>query len=142
MTDAIELAAGGATTCAVTSNLTLSCWGFRPRSEDGSAAPERVVQLEARADLEVSGEHACLRRERGEVACWGRNVFGSLGTEAPAALMLPTVLETIDAAADLSVGAYHACIATRAGRVQCWGDNQFGQLGNGEVDPLPEGDEG
>ena len=97
---AIAIGAGAYHTCAVLTDLSLTCWGDGADgrlgygntndigdNETPNANPVNTgrVPLGAGVKLvEVSGgaQHTCARRTDGKVACWGSNGFGQLGTGA------------------------------------------------------------
>lgn len=80
------------------------------------------------AQVVVGAEHACLRKQSGEVICWGNNQDGRLGTGASDALAAAGEVNGIEGASDLAAGGAHTC-AIRDGRVYCWGLSDAGQAG-------------
>jgi len=75
--------------------------------------------------------HTCALRQNGQVACWGDNFYGQLGTGTPA--HRATVSNLTDAAG-AAAGWWDACALRQNGQVVCWGDNSSGQLGDGTTD--------
>ncbi len=67
----------------------------------------------------------------GDIACWGNNESGQLGTGNNEEVHKNTyILNTDDIKwIDLSVGAKHSCAISSEHKLYCWGDNSFGQLG-------------
>jgi Alpha-tubulin suppressor and related RCC1 domain-containing proteins len=143
-----SFAAGGAHTCALTTDGTAFCWG---RGENGqlgipvptttctidgapfpcSMAPVAVSGGLAFARLAAGGTHTCGLTEDGTAYCWGRNNSGQLGDnstqgrDTPVPVATALKFETIDA------GAEHTCGLTDGGAAYCWGRNSRGQLGDG-----------
>jgi alpha-tubulin suppressor-like RCC1 family protein len=81
-------------------------------------APGSVAQISA------GGQHTCVARSDGTVACWGNNValdvnYGA--SEVPADL--PPALQ-------VSAGGSHTCALLQDHTVRCWGNN-----GNGQATP-------
>jgi alpha-tubulin suppressor-like RCC1 family protein len=76
----------------------------------------------------------CALAEQGDVSCWGRNIWGALGTgsyDDDLVLWPVPVRKLIGPAVDVVVGVTHACAVMHHGGVRCWGSNDFGELGNG-----------
>jgi alpha-tubulin suppressor-like RCC1 family protein len=85
---AVDLALGGATSCAVMADRTVRCWGSAPRP--GSAllttahtTPTSIAGLSGVRHLAISGEHGCAEVDGGVVKCWGVGDRGQLGLGAP-----------------------------------------------------------
>jgi alpha-tubulin suppressor-like RCC1 family protein len=79
------LAAGGAHTCAIESDGSVSCWGANDdgqlgRDGDSSATPELVTGL-AGVALAAGTSHTCALLLDGTVWCWGANTAGQLGDD-------------------------------------------------------------
>ncbi len=121
------VAAGGAHTCAITSDGGLSCWG-----DDGDGqvtglppTPGRSLSTPSRrygsgvTAVAAGTAHTCAVLA-GEVVCWGRNLEG----QAPA-----TVPQASGATA-LAAGVAHTC-ALVADQVRCWGSSLQEQIGGG-----------
>jgi alpha-tubulin suppressor-like RCC1 family protein len=138
-----QVSAGGGTTCAVTTNARLLCWGSNTDgalgigTTDDSNTPIDVRSLDGRvAGVSVGTADACaLLRGTGGVRCWGSNAWGQLGigtdgpgtdsyTPVPVSGLVPGI-------AQVSVGSMYACALTTAGLVMCWGIGGSGQLGEG-----------
>jgi alpha-tubulin suppressor-like RCC1 family protein len=84
--------------------------------------------------------HACAVLARGDIFCWGKNVYGETG-ETPGGTnttLVPHAVRWIGsgAAAYVQVTAApdHTCAADTAGSVYCWGRNDKAQLGNKDDD--------
>ncbi len=86
-TGAIEIAAGYAHTCAITSDGGVGCWGYNHSGQlgDGTRLPSGVPVVVSGLLSGVvgiaaaSGEHTCALMRAGGVKCWGNNEFGQLG---------------------------------------------------------------
>jgi alpha-tubulin suppressor-like RCC1 family protein len=145
------IAAGSATSCAVTNNGTLQCWGYNMNGELGRAGsggvstavpapvcrnnvagcPNLVDQLQGVTQASVGDTHVCALAA-GTIKCWGGNGYGQLGngTSSPSiyAANGPTLLP---APTRVVAGGYHTCAILTDRTVVCWGENEYGQLGNG-----------
>jgi len=135
--DAVQVAGGLYTTCAVTTTGGVKCWG-RGLGGPGndSLTPRDVTGLTSGVSrVEVGGGHACALTTDGGVKCWGENNDGELGfgpfNVARAEPLHVTGLST--GVASISVGNRTTCAVTTAGGLKCWGANPYGNLGNGTV---------
>jgi alpha-tubulin suppressor-like RCC1 family protein len=153
--DVVQLSLGASHGCALFASGAVRCWGAsdRPPSETqailGTDVVSRVqgfvdplttgnVRLPGRA-LQISaapgGSHTCALLAGGEVACWGLNASGQLGSGDRAARggasELPVVALPV-AALEVRAGSAHSCaLLSDEGRVSCWGSGAFGRLGYG-----------
>ncbi len=159
----VSITAGGFHSCAIDSNREVFCWGKNDfgqlgnGSDQKSATPSRVQPPSAgmfRGRIAVSaGEnHTCSVSFDGHAFCWGRNIFGQLGTQSSADSPLPSpvVLEPtpipqssaqrrgpmtpptpLGGIVAITAGGSHSCALHDQGQVLCWGWNGSGQLGNG-----------
>jgi alpha-tubulin suppressor-like RCC1 family protein len=107
-----SVTAGWAHTCALRSDLRVSCWG-----RGYSGVPVRVPGLARITRLDADGDATCAVRRGGRVLCWR-------GSRA-------RVVEGITDAREVAVGAYFRCVLRAGGGVLCWGDNDAGALGDG-----------
>ncbi|MGB7539443.1 MAG: hypothetical protein WBM17_12965 [Anaerolineales bacterium] len=142
LTDAVEVAAGFAVTCARTGG-GVKCWGQRGNGQLGdglppdgekqsSSIPVDVIGLPGQtAAIAVGMSTSCAVAAAGSVFCWGVGT----GAEDPATQNIsfaPVPVSGLsDGAAAVSAGEMHVCVLTGAGAVKCWGKNAVGQLGDG-----------
>lgn len=75
---------GGAHTCALLRDRTVSCWGRNGGAlGDGATAdratPRVVPMLADVVEIAGGGSHTCARLASGDLRCWGVNAFGQLG---------------------------------------------------------------
>jgi hypothetical protein len=142
--DVLDLGAGSRTSCALTSDGTISCWGYDGHGEANAPAGSYVA-------LSTGDSHSCAIDSGGALHCWGVN---SNGESSPAAGSYVTVSAggadtcAIDSGGALhcwgdsthgvtsppagtyravSVGTYHACAINMSEGLVCWGDNSHGQ---------------
>jgi len=140
----VEIDAGYDNTCALTAAGQAWCWGRNAKGEGGNGStfarliPTLVSGDELRfTQISVGGEHVCGLRTSGNVACWGSNRFGQLGTgevtynDLTRFTPTPNRVETLSAMSAISAGADHTCGIRTNGTIDCWGLNiNAGQLGD------------
>ena len=151
LTDLIDVAAGGDSTCVIEESGAAKCWGSNSDGQigDGTAGVTPVATptavdtsaIGAGTDLmqiEVGGRHACAVTEDLGVWCWGADDHGQLGDGAPLSgqnLPVDTGVEDVYA---VSAGGDSSCAVDEDGHAWCWGDNTEGQLGTGDTTDQPE----
>lgn len=103
----------------------------------GNASPPVSVTATTKGqavEVQAGDTHTCAllgeSTANGQVACWGANDEGQLGTGDRNASAEPRVVG-IDGAVQVVAGASHTCARLRDASVWCWGDNDHGQLGDG-----------
>lgn len=139
-----SVAAGGNTSCAITSERRLFCWGDGSRGQrgDGESTAARStparVPLDAVARVSVGASHTCAARLDGTVWCWGDAAHGALGREGGATCtagvkceIAPGMVPGIDRVVDVVAGWSQTCARRSDDSVWCWGRNHAGQLGDG-----------
>src|SRR5690606_39142272 len=133
---ALDVAAGGGFTCALTEIDRVVCWGDNRRSQLGSApepsSPNPIsVAIPTSAPpvaIDAGDAFACPLTADRSVFCWGDNTRGQLAiAPSTADRSAPVRVELPFAAEGLTAGAAHAC-AWGEGRLFCWGDNARQQV--------------
>jgi len=139
---AIAISSGGAHTCAILDDGTVSCWGYNGEGGlgDGTTTdrnkPTQTSSLgtERTAVAISSGNgHTCALLDDASVSCWGSNYNGGLGDGTTADRYTPTQTSSLGTgrtAVAISSG-YHTCAILDDAAVSCWGSNWKGQLGDG-----------
>jgi alpha-tubulin suppressor-like RCC1 family protein len=138
----LQVAAGGAHTCAVVVGGAVRCWGLNVYGQvgdgttDNASAPREVVDFASGATLVTAGnEHSCALTSDGEVRCWGHDSFDALGNASAGAQSTAPVdvqgLPVPIAFVAASLPDWFTCALSRAGEVACWGTNLWGELGDG-----------
>lgn len=127
--------------CAVTEEGEVRCWGQNDRlqlgSEDplaGRSEPTTVAGLHEVRSVGTGFHHSCALTEAGEVYCWGDNTQGQLGHPGNGSAS-PVKVEPLSDVVELAVSGYHTCVRKEDNQVLCWGQNDAGQLGRGFSTP-------
>jgi len=127
----IKISAGPASTCALTREHGVKCWGDNRHGQlgDGTtisrSSPVNVVGLASGVDaIAVGGLLACAVVRVGPVRCWGTLPTG----ETAVLRTTPTDVPGLGGAA-ISAGYDYVCAV--GDRAMCWGANDHGQLGDG-----------
>ena len=135
--------------CAIGRDSTLACWGANCYGQLGvdstteqcgnpampcSTSPKPVKLAGAFVSVSAFFNHVCAVSATGDLACWGSNDQGQLGSGSAS--------ETSSAPAPLGGGVHYktvttgrqfTCALTQDGAAQCWGRNSEGQLGAGDT---------
>ncbi|MGE0550011.1 MAG: RCC1 repeat-containing protein [Kofleriaceae bacterium] len=138
LTNAAQISAGYAHTCALTTTNEVVCWGRNFNGElarDPNVLSESAVPIEVEgvAALEVGGGLAmtCARLLDDSVSCWGANSSGELGDGTLFWRATPGPVANGLKAVELATKYSHTCARSADGAVWCWGLNANGQLGDG-----------
>jgi cysteine-rich repeat protein len=147
-TPVIQLAAGGAHTCALSNDGTIRCWGDNQFGQLGRGNTADVGDNEAPVSgvftgLIGMGEpviqittgqfFSCALLASGAVRCWGvsgRLGLGELGSVGDDEFPIEVPAITLGGAAvQISSGFDHTCALFSAGNIRCWGSGDGGSLG-------------
>ncbi len=89
----------------------------------------------------VGRYHVCILLSGGELRCWGRGLYGVLGSEdeldqgdEPDELPRPPV-DVGGIVTRVDAGKTHTCVLLDTNSMRCWGDNMDGWLGYGDTTP-------
>ena len=129
---AVQVVAGTAHSCALSSFGSVKCWGHIDFGNGKvGPIPTEVPGLSTGIVALASGaSHTCALTKVGAVKCWGSNLSGELGNKTKIDSQKP--VEVIGFSKDvigIAAGWSHTCAVTKAGAVKCWGHNGAGQLG-------------
>jgi alpha-tubulin suppressor-like RCC1 family protein len=106
---AIEVAAHGNRTCALTRAGDVLCWG------GGAPRAAKVPGVEGAAQISIGWWHACAALRDGRAVCWGPAWLGD-GVAGSASGGGPALVQGV---AD-AVGVSDSCVLRRSGEVLCW----------------------
>jgi alpha-tubulin suppressor-like RCC1 family protein len=145
LSDVIDLAAGGDTTCALDEDGAAWCWGSDGAGQvgDGGGAagspvtsPTAVVMTDVDGEfvqIEVGDRHACAVTREDTAWCWGDDASGQLGNGSSAGdPSQPVEVTTGEDFVSVSAGGDSTCAVANSGSIHCWGSNAQGQLGIGD----------
>jgi len=138
-----QISTSDSSTCAVTLEGALYCWGANQFGQIGDGTnedksePTLVQGMTAGVTkVDVGSNYTCAIRS-GAAYCWGQNDNGQLGNSTNLAANTPQPVSNMTAGVtDISVTAApyysrrHTC-AIKDGSAHCWGFGTYGQLGNG-----------
>jgi len=141
VSDAMDLVAGSAHTCAILAAGTVRCWGRGDGGQLGngpggwaSLRAVTVPRLRDAVQLAAGAAHTCARTAAGQLPCWGFNNLGQLGDGTQTVHHAPVPVPRVADAVDVAAGARHTCARRSSGEVWCWGANGAGQLGDGTTE--------
>ena len=136
-----SLAAGGTHTCGLIAEGSAYCWGNNERGALGTTfefstgvaitTPIAVEGGLTFSSLAAGDQHTCGVTAANVAYCWGRNLWGQLGsvTEFMGESPLPLPVSGGFAFIAVSAAENQGCGVNLAGAAYCWGDNLYGQLG-------------
>lgn len=133
-----DISAGGAHTCAILSDDSVSCWGKNTSGQRGPLfralinSPVPIFGLSYYKTLQAGSFQTCGITFLDKVECWGTDFTGSLGDGKGLSETFPLGTATDVSFGSLRVGVAHAC-ALQGSDIYCWGSNQYGQLGTGNT---------
>jgi alpha-tubulin suppressor-like RCC1 family protein len=133
------LATTSATSCVITPDNRVQCWGDNDSGQLGFGTFGGVALVagtvnglpSAVGGLAGSYKHFCALMQTGAVKCWGLNQYGQLGNNSTDRKSTPVDVVGVAGAVKVVAGYQHTCALLGGGTVKCWGRNDYGQLGNG-----------
>jgi hypothetical protein len=157
VTNAVQVSAGEGHACAVTQAGQVLCWGDNTYGQlgrglqGGTSNNPTAVPLpgnKTAKQVSCSNNDTCVVATDGSVYCWGRNISGQVGWNAPDAAQFnqtaatnpvqvlgltgkATYVGTGGTNGTVQNGTGYACALIEGGSVQCWGSNSDLQLGRG-----------
>lgn len=137
-----QIAAGANHVCVLTTQ-GVYCWGDNTYDQlgtggaslTGSPTPVDSFPEEATTTVAAGGNETCVIIQSGQVACWGSNAEGQLGTTASGSMSSSPMPVGVSNATAIAVGGEHACALVQGGSVECWGYNIAGEIGTGSLSP-------
>lgn len=133
---AVSVALGGSHSCALTAHGEVHCWGGNDDGQLGagilqqsSPVPVRVSHLSGITQIAAGLSHTCALAGSGEVYCWGRGTYHTLGSARTSNASEP-VKVPISRIRALAAGSYHTCARDDSDTTFCWGSSEVGRLGH------------
>lgn len=139
-----KIVAGYDSSCALTTDGFLYCWGANSSGQVGKGAistaeaiPINILSNVSDFDVGV-GNYACAITTNNGMYCWGSNNFYQLGDGTTITKNLPTQVLSNGVISGLTakkvkVGSYTTCAIMSDNNIYCWGYNGYGQFGNGST---------
>jgi alpha-tubulin suppressor-like RCC1 family protein len=124
-----EIAIGGNSSCEITTDHALVCWG----QIAGSNVPTIIAS--GVSQVALSTHTTCVLTIAGAVQCWGDGTNGQLGNgQANTSSSTPITVTGLGAGViAIAAGDAFECALTSAGAVMCWGSAYLGELGDGQT---------
>ena len=131
----VSTSVSGYTTCGVTREGGILCWGYGRFGQMGSGTttidnpvPVPVSSAFTFKSVTVGATHVCGLTVSREGYCWGSNVWGQIAQGPLYQSLIPTKVSGLELAS-LDAGYRHTCGLTPTGDAWCWGYNGFGEVG-------------
>ena len=150
----VELSSGLDFTCGIQSgglretDGTLWCWGRNTDSQlgDGTttsrSAPVQIATSFLWRNVTAGESHACaVRKDNGQLFCWGRNANQQLGDGSTTTRSQPLRIGAISDSWSMAAPAStFTCGLKQSGDIWCWGNNaSFNKpIDYEEYDPVPK----
>lgn len=132
--DAVDLAAGPGSTCAVRASGEVACWGVIAEGR----GVNKVAGIGDATRVVVGRHHACVLTRTGQVSCFGPPESNPvrLAGRGPGALVsgAPSLVPLSVRASHLALGDRFSCALGEDASVWCWGAGSLGQLGDGTTE--------
>jgi alpha-tubulin suppressor-like RCC1 family protein len=136
---AAAVSVGTSTTCAITPQGVLHCWGdnswlaVSPSAIDVDTIlqPSPVPQLPLVADVSCTESLCCAITQDRDLMCWGYNDEGNLGAGHKGEVSAPVPVVGLKDVQQVAAESGHSCAIANGGQAWCWGEGHWGQLGDG-----------
>jgi cysteine-rich repeat protein len=119
ISNAVDVAVMGNSTCALLRDQTVACWG----SGFDSAQPTAIAGVSNVTQIAAGMDQFCAWRAPGQVRCWGTD-------------SVVTTPWGAEALVQVARGDRHSCGLREDGQLLCYGGNTVGEQGRGVIDGL------
>jgi len=139
VSDAVKVAIGVDSSCALRASGAISCWGSNAHGQLG-AGPQPAgtygpvnVNVGAKFKALAAGfRHYCAQTTANELWCWGSNVSGQLGNGTTIDSGVPVkVMTSLNNRGVVGAGTAATCAMDGGEWLHCWGLGTQGQIGDG-----------
>ncbi len=138
---AVSLGASTSATCAVRTDLSVSCLGQTNREPFGSWSSSRSTGFTDVSSVVIGDANGCVLKIDGTIYCWGESSQSGLGngqTSSDATFASPVQVSDITNAISISTSDYvyamapmqNTCAVLTDYTAKCWGFNLSGSLGD------------
>ena len=120
VTDSVAVNAMAESTCALTTDCSVYCWGRVDLPHVTEPQTARRMPVPRVVKLAGNPAQTCVLTTEREVYCWGGAVREAGGRSL---LTIPTAMEHLRGASDVSAGEMHICAALQGTDKVCWWSN-------------------
>lgn len=139
ISNAVKVATGAASSCALLADGTVKCWGGGASGQLGNGAyadslvPVSVLNLTGVVDIDLGSGHACAKTSLAQLWCWGENWGGQLGNNSSIDVSSPVLAKLPKNVTEFDIHNDASC-AIASGDVFCWGYEEGLGVGNFNYD--------
>lgn len=135
---ASQVYAAGSTTCALTTEESVKCWGAYWEDDSNTdliIVPTVVSEGESSVvQFAIGADHHCMIKKDNQLRCWGGNEHGQVGIGSLSDTVKPQIISGFDSeVSKVFARLYNTCVITKSGSLYCWGKNDSAQLGQGDL---------
>ncbi len=124
-----EVSVGNSTSCGLTTQGILKCWGAKFVIYGYNYSPTVVDSGVAYKSVSVGNSHICAITTGNVLKCWGNNFYGQIGDGTTSPSTAPKVIDSGTNYISIGARVYKTCGVTAANKIRCWGKNEFFSLG-------------
>lgn len=143
VTNAIDIAVGDESACALLATGQVMCWGDNGDGQLGNGdvigtdqnTPVAAILPGNVASIRAGYDDACAITADNKIYCWGNNTDGQAGDGSSGDdKYTPVQVQNLGAFVEFAQ-QYEStpCVVKAGGAVACWGNNEYGSGGDGNV---------
>src|ERR1700722_18202555 len=129
MGDVLEIRVASDTSCGVTTDGAVWCWGDgdeyvlgQNAPGDVSMLPVAIPGLPGSAHVTLGSHHVCALLFDKTVGCWGADEQGQLGDGMNMSRATPQPAKGLANVTGIAAGGLFTCAVTTTGAAYCWGE--------------------